>query len=95
MSDKELGRITFLEDDVGLVYPIIWSSKQKSLDPRTRFLDNCPSCHARIEDESIIFYVEQGFDEGLRQSAEPPIWCIACPECDTYTWGGEDEEDDF
>ena len=95
MSDKELEKITFLRDDVGSVYPIIWSSRQKELSPNTRYMDNCPACHTLIRDNAIIFYVEQGFIDGSRNSAEPPIWCVACPECNTYSWVCEDEEDDF
>ena len=95
MSEKELNRITFLTDDEEAVYPIIWYSRQQDLSPSTRYLDNCPVCFTRIRDNAMVFYVEQGLIDGTRDSVEPPIWCLACPECETYSWACEDEEDDF
>jgi len=95
MSNKELEKITCLTDDEGLMYPIIWACRQEELQASTRYLDNCPMCFSHIKDSAFIFYLEQGFCDGYRKSAEPPLWCVACPECNTYSWVCEDEEDDF
>ena len=92
MSDNELKKIACLTDDNGLLYPIIWFSKQENMKEQLRYLHDCPVCFTHIEDSTMLFYVEQGFEDGTRESAEPPIWCLACPECNTYSWICEEDE---
>ena len=92
IADLGKERPSVLHDDQGGMYPVILSTRQIDIDPNERYLYDCPNCYAHIAPDSWLFYVERPFVDGSRDTSEPPMWCLACPECEHYCFASEGDE---